>query len=93
MRTPRYEKITRMYNSINKTERKTNTLQKKELVFFPFASCCLQNTFFHLQHYRSMELDSELSSKPWKISKTLQKINVLIIHYHVCAVSIWTAKT
>jgi len=82
-----------MYNSINKTERKTNILQKKELIFFPFASCCLQNTFFFLQHYRSKELDGELSSKPWEISKTLQKINVPIIHSHVFAVSLWIAKT
>jgi len=52
-------------------------LQKKELIFFPFASCCL----LYLQHYRSMEFDCELSSKPWKFSKTLQKVNVLILLY------------
>ena len=56
-----HKDVQKFQNSINKTERKTNILQKKELIFFPFASCCLQNTFFlYLQHYRSMEFDYEL---------------------------------
>ena len=41
-----HKDVQKFQNYINKTERKTNILQKKELIFFPFASCSLQNTFF-----------------------------------------------
>ena len=73
-------------------------IHEELLIFFSFSFFFLLllavcKTLLSVQLYRSMELDSELSSKHWKASKTLPKINLLLVHSHVFYVSIWMAKT